>query len=61
MSCGFRVYLHATDQSALNNGVTMDSLKKYAAEGEAQGGGGNLENAAPVTPGTKGGLAKETH
>lgn len=58
---GYRVYLHATDLSALNNGVTMDSLKKYAAEAEAQGGGGNLENAAPVTPSQKGGLATETH
>ena len=56
-----RVFLHATDESALNNGITMDQLKKYAAEGEAQGGGGSLENAHPVTPGQKGGIARETH
>ncbi len=57
-----RVFLHATDQSALNNGVTMDILKKYAAEPEAAGGGGSLErNAAPITPGEKHGIAKETH
>ncbi|KAL8859167.1 MAG: hypothetical protein Q9178_004430 [Gyalolechia marmorata] len=57
-----RVFLHATDKSALNNGVTMDVLKKYAAEPEAAGGGGSLErNAAPITPGEKHGIAKETH
>lgn len=56
-----RVFLHATDQSALENGVSMDTLKKFAAEPEAQGGGGSLENRIPVTPGAKGGLAKETH
>lgn len=54
-----RVYLHATDQSALSNGITMESLKKFAAEQEAQSGGGGLENAQAVTPGTKGGMAKE--
>lgn len=58
---GYRVYLHATDQSALQNGVTMDALKKYAAEPEAAGGGGSLEQKAPITPGTKGGIARETH
>ncbi|KAL8694605.1 MAG: hypothetical protein Q9218_000787 [Villophora microphyllina] len=56
-----RVYLHATDQSALNNGITMENLKKFAAEPEAAGGGGSLEQKAPITPGTKGGIAKETH
>lgn len=54
-----RVYLHATDQSALSNGITMEHLKKFAAEQEAQSGGGSLENAQPVTPGVKGGIAKE--
>lgn len=54
-----RVYLHATDQSALGNGITMENLKKFAAEQEAQSGGGSLENAQPVTPGVKGGIAKE--
>ena len=39
----------------------MDTLKKYAAEAEAQGGGGNLGSSVAVTPGAKGGLAKETH
>lgn len=57
----FRVFLHATDQSALENGISMDTLKKYAAEPEAQNGGGSLGNQTPVTPGVKGGLAKETH
>jgi len=55
-----RVYLHATDESALGNGITMEHLKKYAAEQEAQSGGRGFENAHPVTPGTKGGIAKET-
>ncbi|KAL8876146.1 MAG: hypothetical protein Q9198_005603 [Flavoplaca austrocitrina] len=57
----YRVFLHATDESALNNGVTMDALKKFAAEPEALGGGGSLEKNAPITPGTKQGIAKETH
>ncbi|KAL8943351.1 MAG: hypothetical protein Q9216_001126 [Gyalolechia sp. 2 TL-2023] len=56
-----RVFLHATDESALDNGITMDALKKYAAEPEAAGGGGSLERKAPITPGTAGGIAKETH
>lgn len=29
-----KVYLHATDQSALENGISMGDLKKFAAEGE---------------------------
>ncbi|KAI4166003.1 MAG: hypothetical protein LQ342_000434 [Letrouitia transgressa] len=29
-----RVFLNATDESALSNGVTMDSLQKYAAGSE---------------------------
>ena len=56
-----RVFLHATDESALSNGITMDSLKKFAAEPEAQGGGGALEKKAPITAGTTGGIARETH
>ncbi|KAL8831899.1 MAG: hypothetical protein Q9191_000612 [Dirinaria sp. TL-2023a] len=56
-----KVFLHATDESALHNGITLGDLKRHAAEGEAQSGGRSLENATPVTPGTKGGLAKETH
>ena len=56
-----RVFLHATDQSALQNGITMESLKKFAAEPEAAGGGGSLEKNAPIQPGTKGGVARETH
>ena len=59
--CGFRVFLHATDESALQNGITMDALKKFAAEGEAQGGGGRLEKNEPVSPETPGGIARETH
>ncbi|KAI4197183.1 MAG: hypothetical protein LQ348_002191 [Seirophora lacunosa] len=56
-----KVFLHATDESALNNGITMESLKNFAAEPEAPGGGGSLERKAPITPGVKGGMAKETH
>ncbi|KAL2054211.1 hypothetical protein ABVK25_005352 [Lepraria finkii] len=56
-----KVFLHATDESALQNGITMDALKKFAAEGEAQGGGGRLEKNEPVSPETPGGIARETH
>ena len=56
-----KVFLHATDESALSNGVGMDDLKKFAAEGEAQSGGGSLEKAPSITPGSKGGIARETH
>ncbi|CAL8582928.1 hypothetical protein XPA_008569 [Xanthoria parietina] len=57
-----KVFLHATDESALSNGVTMEVLKKYAAEPEAAGGGGSLEGQAPITPSSgKGGVARETH
>ncbi|CAF9920398.1 hypothetical protein IMSHALPRED_004872 [Imshaugia aleurites] len=56
-----KVFLHATDQSALQNGITMEALKKFAAEPEAAGGGGNLEKKTPIVPGTTGGIARETH
>ncbi|KAI4159020.1 MAG: hypothetical protein L6R39_000445 [Caloplaca ligustica] len=56
-----KVFLHATHESALENGVTMDALRKFAAEPEASGGGGSLEKNAPITPSTKGGIATETH
>ena len=56
-----KVFLHATDESALSNGIGMADLKKFAAEPEAQGGGGALEKKTPITPGVTGGLAKETH
>lgn len=56
-----KVFLHATDESALKNGITMESLKKFAAEPEAAGGGGSLEKNAPLQPGTKGGIVRETH
>lgn len=55
------MFLHATDESALKNGVSMDLLRKFSAEGEAQGGGAALEKKTPVTPGVTGGIAKETH
>ncbi|KAL9041683.1 MAG: hypothetical protein Q9214_004022 [Letrouitia sp. 1 TL-2023] len=35
-----RVFLNATDESALSNGVTMDSLQKYAAVAPGSEGGG---------------------
>lgn len=56
-----KVFLHATDQSALENGISLGDLKKYSAEPEAQGGGGSLEQKTPITPGVAGGIAKETH
>lgn len=57
-----RVFLHATDESALSNGVTMDALKKFAAEPEARGGGGSLEGEFPISPSDKAGsMVKETH
>lgn len=56
-----RVFLHATDESALQNGVTMETLKTYAAEPEVPGGGGSLEKKAPISPQSKGGIASETH
>ena len=55
-----RVHLHATDQSALQNGVTMDVLKKFSAEGEVEGSGGRL-GQEPKAPETPGGIARETH
>lgn len=57
----YRVFLHATDQSALSNGVTMDQLKKFSAEPEAQGGGASLEKKVPVDPGVTGSIGRETH
>lgn len=39
----------------------METLKKYAAEPEAAGGGGALEKKAPIEPGVTGGIARETH
>ncbi len=56
-----KVFLHATDESALNNGVTMEVLKKYAAESEAQMGGGSLEKKVPVDAQVSGSIASETH
>ncbi len=56
------MFLHATDESALKNGITMDALKEFAAEPEAAGGGGSLEKGkVAMTPGISGGVAKETH
>lgn len=55
------VFLHATDQSALSNGVTFEQLKKFAAEPEASGGGASLENKVPVSPEVTGSIARETH
>ena len=56
-----RVFLHATDESALKT-VEFSDLKKFAAEGENQTGTvkrGNAQNAAPLVEsdvgGTRGG------
>lgn len=56
-----RVYLHATDESALKNGVTMEALQKFAAEPEAVGGGRSAPEGAAITPNAKGGVVTETH
>jgi len=56
-----RVFLHATDESALQNGILLDVLKKYAAAPEASGGGGALDKNAPISPSAGGGIARETH
>ena len=56
-----KVFMHATHETALDNGVTMADLQKFAAQPEVPGGGGSMEGQAPVTPGSKNGLAKETH
>lgn len=56
-----KVFLHATDESALDNGITMEVLKKHAAEPEAQMGGGGLEKKVPVDAKVAGSIAKETH
>lgn len=56
-----KVFLHATDESALQNGITMEALKKFAAEPEAAGGGGSLEKKVPIEAGTTGSIARETH
>ncbi|KAL8762970.1 MAG: hypothetical protein Q9184_001120 [Pyrenodesmia sp. 2 TL-2023] len=56
-----KVYLHATDESALKNGVTMEALQKFAAEPEAVGGGRSAPEGAAITPNAKGGMVTETH
>ena len=56
-----KVFLHATDRSAVENGVELKDLKRFAAEGEALGGGGSLEGNVARSPDVAGGLAKETH
>lgn len=56
-----KVALHATDESALSKGVDLGTLKKWAAEGEAQGGGGALEKKEPLDPKVPGGIIRETH
>ena len=57
-----KVYLHATDRSAVENGVVeLKDLKRFAAEGEALGGGGSLEGNVARSPDVAGGLARETH
>ena len=54
------MHLRATDQSALQNGVTMDLLKKFSAESEVEGSGGRL-GQEPKRPEIPGGIARETH
>lgn len=61
-----KVFLHATDESALRDegqgaGVTMDLLKRFAAEAEVPMGGKGLEKTAPVDATIPGTIARETH
>ena len=56
-----KVFLHATDESALSNGITMDDLKKFAAEGEVgdqRGGGPQKTPAGHGTGDMKGDIEK---
>lgn len=56
-----RVFLHATDQSALK-AVDMKDLEKFAHDGEAKSGGGGTRTEVYQTPSDKPGAAiKETH
>ncbi|MCJ1309654.1 hypothetical protein MMC25_003314 [Agyrium rufum] len=50
-----KVFLHATDESALTNGISMKDLEKFAAEGEVgtQRPGNPAQPA--ITPGDKAG------
>jgi len=56
-----KVFLHATDQSALEK-VDMETLRKFAAEGEAGGVGGRTPGgSAHEDPERGGGLSRETN
>lgn len=56
-----KVFLHATDQSALEK-VEMATLRKFAAEGEAAGVGGRTPGGKVAEdPERGGGLSRETH
>lgn len=50
------MFLHATDESALKT-VSMDDLRKFAAEGEAA----NASTTAQSPSGRQGAMARETH
>ena len=56
-----KVFLHATDESALKS-IGLEDLKKFAAEGEAGSGGGATRNPVSQTPSADGrGPVRETH
>ena len=52
----YRVFLHATDESALKT-VAMEDLKRFAAEGEAA----NASSTAQTPSGKQGAMVRETH
>jgi hypothetical protein len=60
-----RVFLHATDESALDS-ITIEQLKKYAADGETSGAGGGagprgIATAIPERLSANSGVSSETH
>ncbi|MCJ1321998.1 hypothetical protein MMC15_007343 [Xylographa vitiligo] len=56
-----KVFLHATDESALK-AIGLEDLKRFAAEGEAGSGGGATRNPVSQTPSADGrGPIRETH
>ena len=52
-----QVHLHATDQSALRNGIDLKDLKEFAAEGEAS----NASNRSTDPSNKPGSAIRPTH
>ena len=51
-----KVFMHASEKSALENGVSLEDLRKWAAEGEAKSQE-HLRQDSTVVPGQTGGSA----